>query len=392
MGNYVGHWDGGRIRETRNGPRFVIERQIDGKRVRITLESTSERQARAQLASFEEDPRGFVAHLEAKELGQAGPAILDAATVEEFLKYLRTETEARHARTEQYVRNTKGYLAWWADELGAGVDLRTVPTSRYKAILDRNKKGARLNRTAAIKTFSAFLRNEKGLPHNLDGTLGLKVPPAKPAKDGRRRGYDMGDVERLYRFVSTQVVRDLLRVVANTGMHSTEVRALAESGRIREVNLPDCEIAATLHFKHKNRSVHVQSVGEATYRAAERLKGLGTFTVERHIDKLLDLARTEAAQSGINLPRIRLGPLRHSFITWARSVGGRLVKPPASGVPLADVAEAVGHKDKRTTGKFYDETETPPMVVVPIELVHDNDPKPPLRLRRDDAVGAPAAM
>lgn len=386
MSHWDGRWEGGRIRQTRSGPRFLIERQIDGKRTRLTLDAATPREARGQLAQFEEDPQGFIARLEAKERGHGGPALLDTDTVAAFLEHLRKPPEDGQARTERYVRQTQGYLAWWADHLGHGVDLRLVPTARYKVILEKNTQGARLHRIAAIKSFSAFLREQRGLPHNLDGTLALKVPKAKPAKNDRRRGYDRRDVERIYRFVSTQVVRDLLRVVATTGMHSTEVRALCASGTIQEVSLPGCEIAATLHFLHKNRSTHVQSVTEDTFRAAQRLKAGNAITVERHVNKLLDAARETAKQSGFDLPQIRLGPMRHSFVTWARSGGGRLVKPPGSGVPLGEIAEAVGHKDKRTTQKYYDETETPPMVVVPLDLRHDDDPKPPLRLERPDAI------
>jgi hypothetical protein len=375
MATWIGKWKGGRIRQ---GPhetaRFVIERTVQGKgRIALTLDSQSEAEAMAELALFNRDPAGYATKAQAADVAQTAAVELNDATVERFLKHLRKKD-----RSEKYIRSTQGYLAWWAERL-AGIDLRTVPPRRYRALLDAGEHGGLHLRIAAIKSFCSYLRkddNEVELTTAQDGTLELKVPQAKPAKDRAAKGYAIADVERLYRFIDEQIVRDFYRAVVMCGMHSTEARRLIDLGEISELRDAASEIAGTLRFRHKNRGYHIQSVDRLTLAATQRLKAMGAAMIpgERQVNNALDAAQKAAHLSGIETGKIRLGPMRHSFVTWARSAGGRIVTPPVGGVSLAAVAEAIGHRDKRTTQLFYDGTEVPPMVVVPVTLTHPNDP------------------
>ncbi len=81
------------------------------------------------------------------------------------------------------------------------------------------------------------------------------------------------------------------------------------------------------------------------------------------------------AAERIGQPTIHPGELRHSFVTWAKN-HGELVKATVGGVALEMVASILGHQSPRTTSKFYDGTEVPPMVRIPIKLHHPQDPAP----------------
>jgi integrase len=82
--------------------------------------------------------------------------------------------------------------------------------------------------------------------------------------------------------------------------------------------------------------------------------------------------RRTAQQSGLEV--IELERLRHSFITWAVA-GGTLVQPKDGGIPIASIAELVGHKTQRTTRRFYLGTFIPPMAKLTLRLEHPEDPK-----------------
>ena len=64
---------------------------------------------------------------------------------------------------------------------------------------------------------------------------------------------------------------------------------------------------------------------------------------------------------------------RHSFVTWA-SECGQEVRPKSGGLPLAAVAAVVGHHSANTTKRFYENVKVPPMIKIPIELKHPEDP------------------
>ncbi|WP_148273401.1 integrase [Stigmatella aurantiaca] len=86
--------------------------------------------------------------------------MIDLPLVEKFLEHLK-----REGRTERHRKNVRNYLAQWA----------------------------------AIKSFFSWLREEEAtLTTAEDLTLALKVPPARPEKAMRDKGYSMHDVERFY--------------------------------------------------------------------------------------------------------------------------------------------------------------------------------------------------
>jgi integrase len=372
MGDYSGKWLGGRVRSTRDGDRYVLERQIDGKRVRVTLKSTSLKQALAELALFNREPRVYMAGVEAQARAGSLAVTIDELTVQGYLDWLKSKD-----RGEKYRADCLRYLNWWDLKLKQA-DLRTVTLRKYQTILRENAEGAALHRIAAIKSFCTYLRVELGtLTTAEDATLSLQVPQATPAKDSARKGFAARDLEQVYQHLQLQEVRDLFLLQAKTGMHGSEIRRLVAEGEVIKLELKGCEIAGTMRFKHKNRGYHIQSLDRQALAAAQRLKARGTVPVERWVNTQLDRAVEAAAAAGIKLPQLRPGPLRHTFVTLARSGGGRLVQPPMGGVQLSQIAEIIGHKDKRTTQKFYDGTEVPPMLALPLQFEHPQDPALP---------------
>jgi hypothetical protein len=68
------------------------------------------------------------------------------------------------------------------------------------------------------------------------------------------------------------------------------------------------------------------------------------------------------------------GALRHTFVTGGQR--GRVVYAGGKeGVPLETVAGVAGHSVE-TSRKFYSALDVPPMVVLPLNLSHPDDPKP----------------
>ena len=96
-------------------------------------------------------------------------------------------------------------------------------------------------------------------------------------------------------------------------------------------------------------------------------------SVHHSLDRIAD-------RNGIQ--RVNIGALRHSFGTWAKQFG-KEIRPAADGIPLATIAAIMGHNAK-TNADFYQEA-VPALALIPINLVHRDDPQPEQDRR---AVGA----
>ncbi len=191
------------------------------------------------------------------------------------------------------------------------------------------------NRIIAIKSFCSFLREEDAtLPFSQDPTLALKVPPARPERAVRRKGYTMEHVQRLYRAIGDQSVRNVVVLLAKAGMHATEVDRIARGeGEVTPVS-GDGEIAATIRFVHKSGRVHTQSLDAQALAAAQRLQVRAAAPVDSWCRKVV---RRAAKCTRCDI--IRFGQLRHSFVAWARTYGAE-VRPASGGVPLSAISAA----------------------------------------------------
>jgi len=384
---WVGKWAGGRIRIRRNGNRvWVIERMVDGHPYTKSLDVSNEQEALAELALFERDPGAYQTKTEEKSRPPCEVVTIDGPRVGRFLDFLRNEE-----RTERYRRNIQHYLATWG-KFYAGRDIRSVPLQEILQELGRHKR-ARKNRITALKSFTAYLREQEAtLTSKEDPTLDLKVPAARPQKAIREKGYPMEQVEKLYsaitgwesnrygwkgtgRKVDVQCVRDVLVLHAKSGMHATEIERLARGlGEVKAVE-GQGEIAGTIKFIHKSGRVHIQSVDAQTLAAAQRLQARGSAPVDSFIRKVVKRAVEKVNKHAHRevLKPIRFGELRHSFVTWAHE-RGQEVRPKEGGVPLHTVAAVVGHTTALTTKRFYEGVKVPVMIKIPIRLGHGDDP------------------
>lgn len=359
---WTGKWVGGRSYQANGQTIYVIEKMRHGRRYTIPLEAGNERQALAELALFDRDPEAYLTRQEAGERAAAAAVFIDDERVGRFLAWLRA-----NGRTERYRRNVRSYLAQWARAL-AGRDLRTVSLQELRRTLAGWEKARKL-RIIVLKSFASYLREEEGaISVAEDATLALKVPPSRPSKRLHERAYDMKLVERFYRALESQPVRDLVCVLAKTGMHSTEVDRIARGEGEARALRDQGEIAGVARLVHKNGDEHLQALDAQALAALRRLVARGQAPVDSFVRKEMG----KAARALHEKP-LQVGRLRHSFVTWATTVGEE-VRPTTAGVPLETVAAIVGHKTSRTTRLFYKGYALPPMVRLPLSLRHADDP------------------
>ncbi|HVG57719.1 MAG TPA: site-specific integrase [Hyalangium sp.] len=377
MREWNGRWPGGRTFLDRHGKtRWQLERMHNGVRYSRRLDARNESEALAELALFERDPDAYLTKAEAVEKAQAEAVLMDAELVARFLAHLKTE-----GRTERYRRSLRTYLAQWAESL-AGRDLREVTLQEFKRELAKNPT-ARKHRIIAIKSFFSFLREvEAVLSPAQDATLGLKVPPARPEKARRKKGYTMQEVEAFYRAISgwaspklgglktdVQAVRDIFVLHAKTGMHRSEIERVAR-GDCELKPVEHSEIRGVVRFTHKSGRIHTQSLDAQSFMAAQRLQARGGAPADSWVRKVL-----RHTAKILDCEPIKLGQMRHSFVSWALTHGVE-ARPAEGGVPLATVASIVGHTSANTTSRFYDVTEVKPMIRLPLRLEHPEDPVP----------------
>jgi integrase len=72
-----------------------------------------------------------------------------------------------------------------------------------------------------------------------------------------------------------------------------------------------------------------------------------------------------------------LEKMRHTFITLGAA--GRVVTARAGGVPVELLSQVAGHTSTATTRRHYLGAHVPPMVVLPLQLVNQDDPKIPVK-------------
>lgn len=368
-------WEGGRALKKRGREVFVIERMVSGRRYSIPLAGITESDAILELRHFERDPSGY----ELKSRG-GEPLELTSDLITDYLTDLHRDGCSRIHYDDQ-----RRYLLQWEEAL-KGRDLRNVTLREYRLAL-RTWKTAERHRTVALKGFCSWLRSEGELQATQDASTELKLPAPRAEKVTREKGYEMAHVEAIYAEIEDASVRDFVRVAACTGMHGSEIRRIAR-GQATIIRVGKGEIAATVQFPHKS-GTHTQSLDAATLGAIERLrepKGKNARGRQRAHAPVTTWIRRQvkAAAERANMEPINVGSLRHCFVTWARTHGRRVVPEQGSGVDLAGIAAAIGHRSPATTRAYYDETKVPELILVPIRLLHPQD-------RRSEAPGEKSA-
>ncbi|NNB91954.1 site-specific integrase [Corallococcus exiguus] len=363
---WVGKWQGGRVREVAGRMVWVIERQWAGRRFGVALDARSEREALAELALWERNPDGYRTRRQAA--ADDAPVRIDEEVLAGLMAHLTEK-----GRSRDYRRDVRNYLAAWADALG-GRDLRKVQLRELRRHLTEWET-ARKSRIIALKTLTAWFREEDRLKPAEDPTLELRVPPSVAEKGRRTKGYPMKLVERFYAAIKSQAVRDVLCLRAKTGMHDSEIGRIASgAGELLEVKDP-CGVWGTVSFRHKNGRVHVVSLDAQGFAAAQRLQARKSSPRRNTVRESIGYAAArlrKAVQDDEVMP-INPGELRHCFATWSAECG-QVVKPTSGGVPVEMVAAVMGHLSTRTTKLFYEGVQVPPMIVFPLRLEHPDDP------------------
>ena len=386
--SWIRKWAGGRVKDVDGAEVFFIERMIAKQRFAIRLDVGSEQDAEAELALFLRDPLNYRTKREAAA-ADPGALVLDAETLQAFADYAREQ-----GLSEDYRKDILGhYLSQWAEALGRR-DLRKVSLRELRALLNRAVwKPGRRHRIVALRSFTAWARQDTRLRPADDPTGELLVPQPRASKTVEERGYSADHCARMYRALNSQLARDTFCLRVKTGMHDTEIGRIARGEAVlRRLDDP-CGIAGTLAFRHeKADTTHVVSVDAQTFAAAERLRQRGAPLSRNAFKLMLDRAairlhgcdgvRSKMKNSDgsdrfvpcPSCPTIQPGGLRHTFATIGEDAG-RLVKRADRGVSRDDIAAAMGHTSKRTTGKFYTGATVPSMIELPLQLAHPDDPQ-----------------
>lgn len=274
------------------------------------------------------------------------PLHLDSARIAAFLTWSRRE---RH-NCERYVREQEAYLRWWRTRL-SGVDLRELRIAEdVLPHLDALDRG-RTPRIAALKVFVRWLHRER---HELerDPVAALKIPQPRPAQWRRRRIVLEEELARARRELPSWA-RDAVTVLCGCGWHVTELARFAAAGEFAPpppwARSSPIAVAGVLETVHKHGERFRTPVSRQVLAAAKRLRARGRLSptsLRKTIQRACDRA---------GIPRWTPGRLRHTVATWAIR----------QGESLQSVAEFLGHRDSRTTRRFYVDVFVPRRVRTP---------------------------
>lgn len=346
----------GYIHRQKNGlDLFIIERKIQGRRFHVSTGAHTLTAAKAQLERFETNPGEY------NPGGGDGDKLqLTDKLIEEWETFSNAKGNGR-----KYTRDHGRKLAVWLLRLG-GTDLRKVTLRQLREGL--SGLSARKHRIIAIKSFFTWLRTEKGLLTTAeDATLDLKVPQSSPEKHRRRKVVPWQNVEAVLAYlaktaaedvarertpndklepgIDAQRRRDCLLLLTATGWHVTELERFIRGGEL--LRQAGGDVLAVLVVRHKGGELARTPITHREHLdAAERLRASGE--VPRNLQK-----EHVAACIAAEVPEFGLGVMRHSVATWAVE----------AGAAPEQVARFLGHKDKRTTERFYVDVAVPTNVI-----------------------------
>lgn len=340
-------WLGGYIHIQENGAElFIIEKKVGKKRYHLSTRCHSERSALKQLERFEADPQGYT-----PGGGETEEALLlDAALILEY----RTQMEAESG-SRPHVNDRCNRLKDWMVDL-TGVDLRRMSLRDHIIPALVRRKTCRPARIIAIKALMGWLRKQRHvLTSAEDATVDLPVPQATPEKWRRRKAVDRK--RALAAFAKLEgPYRDCMELLVATGWHTTELSRFvrqAESEIVYPLGLRKKGVRAVLVTRHKG--------GELTrtpLRHPEHLEAAKRLRARGRMPKKLNDALGEACRLA-GVEKFTAGVMRHSVGTWAVE----------DGASPADVSEFLGHKDPRTTKRFYLDVAIPTVTVPVLRLL-----------------------
>lgn len=340
-------WPGGYVHRQRDGrPLFILERKVGKKRYHFSTRCHSLRAAMRQLEIFESNPAGYTPGGHEPE----DPLYLTAELLEEYWTWMTEEK----GNTRRHANQMHNRLADWIEDL-PGVDLRHLTLRDHISPALARRKTCRPARIIALKAFMGWLRKVKHLlTHAQDPTLDLPVPQAVPEKWKRRKVLDRARALAAISKLSG-AERDCLELRLATGWHQTELERFVRSpeSEIATPAQPVPGVLAVLITRHKGGELTRTPLSHPEQlEAAKRMRARGK--IPRKLNEALAMACRAA-----EVEPFGLGVLRHSVGTWAVEDGA---SPP-------QVSEFLGHKDPRTTRRFYLDVAVPTTTVPVLRLV-----------------------
>jgi integrase len=333
-------WAHGFVRYDRHGRAvYVIREQHEGRRYVVATEARSEEEARTAYADFRRNRDKYVRQTHAPAVA---PVYLDDTRKLAFLTWSRDVLR----NDPKYVHEQKTYLGWWQERLD-GIDLRGELTLAMlrDALEDATCQQQRI---AAIKRFLSWLRKNGKITAADDPTLfgALPVPKSKPAQHRKSKVIPSEHVDlAIDHLVSWP--RDVLILQAGTGWHTTEAIRFAAAGTIEPLPRSvrqDGVAGIVVCPKRKSGDVQRTRVSSEVLEAAKRLQKHGTFTRWEYDGALRRACEAVKRPDGeIGIPVFTGAMMRHTNATLGIEGGEN---------PSA-VSAHLGHKDPRTTRKFY---------------------------------------
>lgn len=251
----------------------MLRQMVKGVRYVHSLGPVPLKVAEAEAALFKRDPGAYIAKAAPQVTPTASSPGLDVELVRGYLAHLQGL-----GRNADYIDDQKARLAWWAarERIGSRPFSSVPPqeVARTEAQLERGKRG----KLGTLKAYASWLTDTGQLLADHDPTRGLSAGQSQPERSVKQKGYDPDWTDSLYRNLDSQVARDILRLMAMTGCHYTEVSRLA-SGEAAVAQVKHPVIAGTISFAHKKGTPHIVSVTQETYRAAKRLLETGGIPV-----------------------------------------------------------------------------------------------------------------
>lgn len=320
-------WKGGYVRRDKKGRDvFVIERWVNGRKFHVSTRCHAERQAFAQLDRFEADPSSY--RPDGAAMVEITDELLDA-----YLDHLLKE----RGTTSKYAREMIRNLGDWSEDL-RGKNLRTLQLADVRGPLTR--RANRQHRIISLKGFFRWLREDKGLLKTAnDITLEIPVPQATPEKFQRRKVVETERIAAAFGQLKG-APRDFLLVMAGTGMHVTELERFVRCYSGTELLDGNPAVLITLHKSGASTRIPLGLPEVAA--AAKRLRQ--GREVPSNMNKHVKEACTRA-----KVKPFTLGVMRHTVATFAVEAGS----------PAELVSKFLGHRDKRTTERFYVDLERP---------------------------------
>jgi integrase len=338
-------WEGGYVRVTSKGrPVFIIERWVNGHHYHVSTRCSRRDAALRQLTRFEAAPESYDPRGSAVPTAEP-PLALDRKMVTKF----RDWSIGEKGNSPKHANSMSAMLADWMEDL-AGCDMRTVRLRLLRSSIEARAKSDK-KRIIAIKSLYSWLRKVQGLlTAAQDPTLDLPVPQSRPEKWVRRKAVDLEVVKRVLAELEGDKnarFRDTLLLLSATAWHVSEIQRFARSGEIVENGRDG--VLVVLVTKHKGgEPTRTPLQHQAPVDAARRIVERGHVPNPSDINAALEEAATRAG-----VPPFTAGVMRHSVLTWAIQAGGHIDL----------VSQFAGHKDRRTTQRFYVDAHHPTNVI-----------------------------